>query len=160
MFVCHQFDRPEEKIAEVTAALSSTVGEQCLCSFPQDYISDAEFACITDDETAVLFRAQLTGNDCERLLSHIEMWVESGSASFAVMNNRLSVDANCILEIESLQATLSCSETDPSSESSSEGQSNVLIIGAAAGGVIGVIIIGIIVVAAVILCTRTLKRQR
>ena len=136
------------------------MGDQCQCSLQEDYISNAEFACMSDDENAVLFRAQLTGNNCEQLLSHIGMWVQSGSASFAVMNNRLSVDANCNLEIDSFQETSACSRVDPSSESSREGQSNVLIIGAAAGGVIGVIVIGIIVVATIILCTRTLKRQQ
>ena len=136
------------------------MGGQCQCSLDQDHFSNTEFACVSDDVTAVLFRAQLTGNNCDQLLSHIEMWVQSESASFVVMNNRLSVDKNCIFEIESLQETLGCSRVSPSSESSGETQSNTLVIGAAAGGVIGVIIIGIIVVAAIIMCTRTLKRRR
>ncbi len=53
----------------------------------------------------VLYRAVLhvgMKSQCTRVVSHVQDWTSSGEASIAIQGNRLRVDPDCMVEIESL----------------------------------------------------------
>ncbi len=154
-----QFTDTEDKLSDIPGKVNSAVSDDCQCSLSLSYISGGEFLCVDGEPTAVLYRAELNGgisSECTTVVSRIKDWTSSGTASIAVQGNRVGVDPDCMLEIESLTSETTCRTTvlvrDPVPQDS---DITVPIIGA----VVGVIVLVVVVILAVVIFVYWLRRQ-
>ena len=138
----------------------SGVNEHCQCSLlKESHISSEEFVCMQNNPSVVLFRGMLTGsdlNDCDDILSLIENWVLDGLASVVAQSNRLSIDTNCMVEIESLHSSPDCTiGSEPPSSDSGGQRSDSMVAVIAAPVAVGVLLfIGILAIICYICCKR------
>ena len=86
--------------------------DNCLPEFYQNLeISDEEFSC--GEENRPLYRAFLRGQanqSCAEVELILTEWIESGSASVVVQNNRLSIADFCDIKIDSFRDPIACNE--------------------------------------------------
>ena len=107
--------------------------QYCDCSVTLTHVTSAELSC--PGETEVIFRARIySAPDANNtvLISSLQQWIASGP-SIIIQSNRLDLDTECDIEIESFSDP-NCPKATPK-----KGISLGIIAGAAVGG-IGVII--------------------
>ncbi len=139
-----QFTDTEDKLNDIPREILSAVTDHCQCPLASSYITSGEFLCIDGDSTVVLYRAVLhvgTTSECTRVVSHVQDWTSSGEASIAIQGNRLRVDPDCMVEIESLTSETKCSPAVTVSQEESSGDNTGPIVGAAAGLAVLVVVI-------------------
>ncbi len=106
----------------------------------------------------VLYRAVLyvgTTSECTRIVSHVQDWTSSGEASIAIQGNRLRVDHDCMVEIESLTSETKCSPAVSVSRDDGDGDITGPIVGAAAG----MVVLVVVVILAIIFFVYWLRRR-
>ncbi len=82
-------------------------------------------------------------------------WTSSGTASIATQGNRLRVDSDCTVEIESLTSETNCvSPTDPATQVQNDDITAPII-----GAVVGVMVFAVVTILAVIISVNWLQRQ-
>ncbi len=154
-----QFTDTEDKLSDIPGKVNSAVSDDCQCSLSLSYISGGEFLCVEGELTAVLYRAELNGgisSECTTVVSRIKDWTSSGTASIAVQGNRVGVDPDCMLEIESLTSETTCRTTVPDSQDGGGGGDITVPI---IGSVAGVIVLVVVVILAVVIFVHWLRKQ-
>ena len=133
--------------------------DNCLPEFYQNLeISDEEFSC--GEENRPLYRAFLRGQanqSCAEVELILTEWIESGSASVVVQNNRLSIADFCDIKIDSFTDPIACNEptTKPRPTivttvmaQADSGLSTKQMVGIAAG--IATVIVVVVIVASIV----------
>ena len=105
----------------------------------------------------VLYRAEIQGGNCTRLVRGLESVIKSSSApSLVVRGNVLEIRQDCNVEAAVIDADLVCPRTDPTSSptiTNSPSQLGV-IVGGVVAGVAVIVLLVIILLVLVVSCRR------
>ncbi len=159
-----QLDDTNPKLSDTAMQVATEIQQSCTnCSLKVTQITNGEFNCLTDDTPdQVTYRAKLRGNtdsDCDDLIEDIESWVKGAQASISVQGNRLMIDANCEIAVDTFTSPLECAMKPPTlGQDASEGVP--LVAGAAAGGLVLLIVIVVVIAMVYLLCASRRKRKR
>lgn len=171
-----QFQRANTlvKIQTISEKIVSTLRGGCQCSITAAYVTVPQLSCDPKELGDVIFRARVsrtTDISIANLVSILQEWVTSGTASVVVEALSFDVDAACKVVIQSVDDPI-CSASVVTSEIStaatlrvSEGEpstsiQNIVwpIVGAIAGGVVLILIV-IIGIQIFNQCRRTRKYE-
>ena len=104
------------KLQDILKETAATLEPQCQCQVRTTYITDAEVSCPPERSTDVIFRARLNSapyvSDLE-LITYLQHWVSSGTATVLVETSRLDVDPMCPTLIQSFNDPLCSAVTEP-----------------------------------------------
>jgi len=103
-----QFEGTLQKIGAISHAIALQLRQQCQCSFTEAYIAGGELSC-GNEASDVIFRARLFATqDASNimLISILEQWVTSATASIVIQGIRLELDPACTVEIQSFTETI------------------------------------------------------
>ena len=152
-----QFDDVDNRISEITSAIITNLQQYCGCSVAETYISLAELSCPSEVEE-VIFRARIySAPDASNsvLISNLQQWIRS-MASIVIQRNRLNLDPNCEVLIQSFSDSI-CPKNLPTIEVTSVDGRNQ---GISLGIIVGVVVGGVGVVIAIILALYIFHRIR
>ena len=143
--------------------VATEIQQSCTdCSLGVTQITNGEFNCLTDDTPdQVTYRAKLRGNtdsDCDDLIKDIKSWVLGAQPSISVQGNRLMIDANCNVGVDTFTSPLQCAIATEGLVATEV--SIPLVAGAAAGGLVLLIVIVVVIAVVYCLCASRRKRKR
>ena len=95
-----------DKLLKFRSALVQELNRRCqMCGLTAVNIRDDEFSCRGGLTNHIIYRAMIIGTNVYSpiaLVSLLQSWVESGSASITVESQRLNLDEECSTPLDSL----------------------------------------------------------
>ncbi len=143
-----QVENGREKLNTLSEAISTSVQERCQCEFSVANIMNPNFRCFTESESAVTYRAQISGTEtdsAEEIATYVSDWLSEGpliSFDFIL----IAVDTSCEVVVSSF--------ADPECSAAAIEFS----VGAAVGGAIGALLL-IVVSIFLLVCFCALRKR-
>ena len=160
------------------------------CELEEDNIRNHEFSCRGGLTNQIVYRSMIIGTDmysAPALVSRIQSWVATGSASITVLSTRLHLDKSCNASLDTLaepdcfevvetvttttkaipttsKATVTMKTTTPKTEEKGPSVKPVVAeqvrVGDIFGFLFGVIIIALLVVLIIVIIVIAVKKLR